>query len=97
MWIDDQDYAQIIGDHLKRWRILLGLSQQLTAERAGISVPTLRKIETGDPGVRLGHALSVMNVLGVDRTAADAVDPLNSDLGKLRVAESQRQRARRTP
>ena len=35
------------------------------AERAGITVPTLRKVERGDPTVSLGVALEVAELAGV--------------------------------
>lgn len=82
-----------VGDRLRRWRILLDLSQELVAERAGISAPTLRRIEAGDPGVRFGNVVEVMEVLGLGQRLLDAVEPLNTDLGRLRSASMDRQRA----
>ncbi|MEZ5380185.1 MAG: helix-turn-helix transcriptional regulator [Microthrixaceae bacterium] len=35
------------------------------AERAGISAPTLRRVERGDPGVAIGIVFEVASVLGV--------------------------------
>lgn len=39
------------GEHVRGWRMVLGLTAQQVAERAGITRDTLRKIETGDPSV----------------------------------------------
>ena len=89
------DKVQIIGENLRQWRIMLGLSQELAAERADISIPTLRRIERGDPGVRLGSVLSLASVLGIDERLAEAVDPLNTDLGRLRAHTLGRRRAAR--
>jgi DNA-binding XRE family transcriptional regulator len=38
------------GDHVRGWRMVLNLTAQQVAERAGITRDTLREIETGDPG-----------------------------------------------
>ncbi len=42
------------------------------AEQANISVPTLRKVERGDPTVRLGTALEVAVLVGVPLFGVDA-------------------------
>ena len=39
------------GEHVRGWRMVLGLTAQQVAERADITRDTLRKIEKGDPGV----------------------------------------------
>ena len=39
------------GEHIRGWRMVLGLTAQQVAERAGITRDTLRKIEAGEPGV----------------------------------------------
>ncbi|MEZ5088976.1 MAG: helix-turn-helix transcriptional regulator [Micropruina sp.] len=57
--------AATLGRHLVTWRKLLGYTAAQVAERAGISAPTLTKIEHGDPGVRLGSLLAVIRVLGL--------------------------------
>lgn len=86
-----------LGEHLRQWRILLGLSQELAADRANLSLPTLRRIERGDPGVRLGSFLALADVLGLSERLTVATDPLNTDLGRLRAPLLGRQRARRMP
>ena len=51
------------------------------AERASISRTTLRKLETGDPGVSLGIYATVLFVLGMDNRLADLADVRNDDTG----------------
>lgn len=92
-----QQTAVQMGEHLRQWRIMLGLSQELTAERANISLPTLRRIERGDTGVRLGSFLSVSQVLNLRERLIEATDPLSTDLGRLRAHTLGRKRAQRTP
>lgn len=77
--------TQEIGEHLRRWRIMLHLTQQIAADRARISVPTLRRIEKGDPTVKLGTLMKLLHVLGVDRHVVDSVNPLNHELGRYRA------------
>lgn len=88
--------AEQIGESLRQWRIMLGLSQELAAERADISIPTLRRIERGDPGVRLGSMLALASVLGLNERITEAADPLNTDLGRLRAHTLGRRRAARS-
>ena len=82
------------GQHLRGWRMVLGLTAQQVAERAGITRVTLRKIETGDPGVRFGSVMQVLRALGALDQAVDAIDPLNSDIGRLRAGNLTKKRAR---
>ena len=82
------------GEHLRGWRMVLGLTAQQVAERAEITRSTLRKIETGEPGVSFGNVAQVLRALGMLDAAIEAVDPLNSDLGRLRAERLTRKRAR---
>ncbi|MFC7622363.1 helix-turn-helix domain-containing protein [Microlunatus sp. GCM10028923] len=82
------------GEHVHGWRMVLGLTAQQVAERAGITRDTLRKIESGDPSVNFRSVAQVLRALGVlDQTVA-AVDPLNSDVGRLRAGNLTKKRAR---
>lgn len=92
----DENSAVTMGDHLRQWRIMLGLSQELVAERANISLPTLRRIEHGDTGVRMGSFLAVTGVLNLTGRLTEATDPLSTDLGRLRAHLLGRKRAQRT-
>lgn len=82
------------GEHVRGWRMALGLTAQQVAERAGISRTTLRKIEAGDPGVGLGSVAQVLRALGVLDQVVEAIDPLASDIGRLRAGSLAKRRAR---
>jgi transcriptional regulator with XRE-family HTH domain len=57
-----------LGSDLSRARRRRRFSQGSLAERAGISLSTLRRLEAGDPSVGLEAVARVMHVLGeVDR------------------------------
>ncbi|MFZ8756020.1 helix-turn-helix domain-containing protein [Microbacterium sp. HMH0099] len=82
------------GAHVRGWRMVLGLTAQQVAERADITRATLRKIETGDPGVSFRNVAQVLRALGILSQAVDAIDPLASDVGRLRAGEITKKRAR---
>lgn len=82
------------GAHVRGWRMVLGLTAQQVAERADITRDTLRKIETGDPTVSFHNVTQVLRALGLLDTTVDAIDPLNSDIGRLRAGRLTRKRAR---
>lgn len=82
------------GEHVRGWRMVLGLTAQQVSERAGITRDTLRKIEAGEPGVGFGNVAQVLRALGVLDQALEAVDPLGSDIGRLRAGSLSKKRAR---
>ena len=83
-----------VGEHLKTWRKLYALKAAQVAERAGISLGTLHKIESGDTTVSTAAFLEVVRSLGLLNALADSLDPLNSDMGRARVNENLPQRIR---
>jgi len=82
------------GEHMRGWRMVLGLTAQQVAERAGISRDTLRQIETGEATASFSNVAQVLRALGVLDQAVEAIDPLNSDVGRLRAGKLTKKRAR---
>lgn len=74
--------------------MVLGLTAQQVAERAGITRVTLRKIESGNPTVSFNNVAQVLRALGVLDQVVSAIDPLNSDIGRLRADKLVKKRAR---
>lgn len=71
-----------LGSRIRAARLRRRLSAKLVAERAGMSVTTLRSVENGGMGVTIGAYAAVLHVLGLD-TQLDAVaevDTLGRDL-----------------
>jgi hypothetical protein len=83
-----------IGASLRTWRILYELKAVQVAERAGISIGTLRKIEQGDPSVGMDAFMEVARSLGLLGKLTESLDPLNSDLGRARVTDNMPKRIR---
>lgn len=84
-----------LGGSVRRWRLMQALKAEELAERAGISRSTLQKIERGEPGVSIGAVMSVMQALGQLDHIVEAFDPLSTDVGRLRSADSLPARIRR--
>ena len=66
---------KIFGENLRLARLRRNISSKLEAERAGISVSTLTKIEKGEPTVSLGSYVQVLVTLNLSedilKVAAD--------------------------
>ena len=56
-----------LGLRLRDERIRRNDSQAKFAARIGVSIPTLRKMEEGDPSVRIGHWFAALSVLGREK------------------------------
>lgn len=76
-----------VGDQLAAWRKLRGLTQQQLAERAGVGRVTVIRLEDGDGGVSLESLLRILRGLGVADALVQALDPYESDVGRLRADE----------
>lgn len=63
--------AEALGLEIARARRAQRWSVTELAERAGISVPTLRNIERGVPTVALGSAFEVATLVGLDLFGED--------------------------
>ena len=83
-----------IGKSIKAWRILYELKAVQVAERAGISLGTLHKIENGDPSVGMTAFLEVLRSLGLLAQLTKSLDPMESDLGRARLTEIMPKRVR---
>ena len=76
------------------WRKLRGLTQAQLADRAGVSRDTLVRFEGGDGGVSVENVLRILRGLGVLDSVHRALDPYESDIGRLRSEERLPQRVR---
>jgi transcriptional regulator with XRE-family HTH domain len=71
-----------LGERIRAARLRRRLSAKLVAERAGMSLMTLRSVENGGMGVTIGAYAAVLHVLGLDGDldAVAEMDTLGRDL-----------------
>jgi transcriptional regulator with XRE-family HTH domain len=86
-----------VGASVLAWRKLRGLTQAQLADRAGVSRPTLRRLETGDGAISFENTLRILRALGILDALPRALDPYETDLGRLRSDEQLPQRVRPEP
>jgi transcriptional regulator with XRE-family HTH domain len=73
------------------------MTQHTLASRAGVSIPTIRNVESGDPAVSMATFLRILQVLGlandIDRLAADDVIGRQlQDIGQKGAPRGRRRR-----
>lgn len=83
-----------LAEDVVAWRKLRGLTQAQLADRAGIGLATLARFEQGDGGIGLESLLRILRALGVLENLRRALDPYESDLGRLRSGEELPRRVR---
>lgn len=89
----DQQLLHQLGDRLQRLRKDRGLGTVALAELVGISRPTLRAVETGDPNASIGVYLRVMSALGLNgELALLASDAMTPSAPNTATARSRRAR-----
>lgn len=82
-----------LGARLKAARLLRRLPMQLIAERAGTTRSTLYRIERGDPNVRIGAYLLVLQALGLLKDFGHITDALGERLQAEQLPQRIRNRA----
>lgn len=86
-----------LGEHLALARVRRKQSQREWAQRLGVSVPTLIRLEKGDPGVGAGIVATALWLVGRVTALGELADP-QQDRGALEldVREATRRRAVRS-
>lgn len=82
-----------LGEDVTSWRKLRRLTMAEVAERAGVGVNTVQRLEKGQ-GTTLENLLRVARALGVLDELSRALDPYRTDLGRLRADEALPDRVR---
>jgi transcriptional regulator with XRE-family HTH domain len=83
-----------LGSHVRTWRKLRGLTQGQLADRAAVARRTVTRLEHGDGAVSLEITLRILHALGVLDGVPRALDPYETDLGRLRAEDQLPQRVR---
>lgn len=81
-----------LGYRLRAARLRRKLTQAVLAERVGVTLPTLRKLEAGDPSASLATVVRVLQALGlaqdIDKLAAQ--DEWGRELQDSELKQSRR-------
>lgn len=83
-----------VASAIAGWRKLRGITQAQLADRAGVDRKTVLRLEKGDGGVSTENLLRVLRALGILDALPPALDPYQSDLGRLRSDELLPRRVR---
>ena len=91
------DALRRLGENLAIARVRRKESQRVWAKRLGVSIPTLIRMEQGDPGVGAGIYATALWLVGRVQALPELADPQN-DRGALEmdVREAVRRRAVRS-
>ena len=82
-----------LGRRLKEARLRRNWTQAQTAEKAGLSESSVKKVESGSPRITVGAYLSLLDVFGMP-TAFDRLLAAGEDtLGEALARSATRQRA----
>ena len=83
-----------LAECIATWRKLRGVTQAQLAERADVSRGVVRRIEAADGGVSVENLLRILRALGIHDLMTEALDPLASDVGRLRSDQDLPRRVR---
>jgi transcriptional regulator with XRE-family HTH domain len=83
-----------LGQNIKEARIKRRLTLELVAERAGISMLTLRMLEKGSATVSMGIYAKVLFVLGLVENLYEIANPDKDEVGKVLESENLPKRVR---
>lgn len=93
---------QVLGEHFALARLRRKESQKQWAGRLGVSVPTLIRLERGDPSVSMGVYATALWLLGLSAGLAELADPakdiraLETDVRKASRLRAARARVSRS-
>lgn len=82
--------AKNIGGSFARLRIARGIKQDVAAVRAGLSRNTAYRLESGDPGVAIGHFLRYLDVIAPGMTMHEVLLQNDPSLKVLELREKTR-------
>ena len=90
--LDEMQMAQAkhIGVCFARLRIARGVKQDVAAIRAGLSRNTAYRLESGDPGVAIGHLLRYLDAIAPGMTLQELLSQTDPTLSILEMKEKTR-------
>lgn len=92
--LTDEAILEELGQRLAHTRLNRNMPQEALAKAAGVSIPTVQRIERGDP-TEIRSFIRVMRVLELMESLDQAIPrPLASPIEQLKLQGRNRQRAR---
>jgi transcriptional regulator with XRE-family HTH domain len=85
-----------LGTAVRVGRIRRRLSAQDFASRLGVTLPTLRKLERGDPGVAVATFVTAIWLIGLLERMRDLATPESDVLGNMLEVSRLPQRVRKS-
>ena len=85
---------EALGERLKEARLRRRFPMSTVSVRAGITPPTLRRVEAGDPAVAIGIYMQVLRVLGL---ASDMSLVAKEDVLGRKLQDESLPRRKRAP
>ena len=82
-----------LGERLKEARLRRNWTQQQTAEKAGLSESSVKKVEAGSPRITIGAYLSLLDVFGLPTAFNRVLAPGDDRIGDSLARSATRQRA----
>lgn len=81
-----------LGSHIRRARLRRSIRASDMAARCVVSLPTLRKIERGDPTISLGAVMAALWALGLEDRLANLLeqDPIGEAMADRNLPERVR-------
>jgi len=86
-----------MGENIKTARLRRGESEELAAQRTGVSRMTWRRLEQGSPKVALGLFFEAMTIYGFEAQLFDLAAPDLDTEGQAQDAARRPQRGRMVP
>ena len=91
-----EEMLKVLGENLKASRLALNLSQQVAADRSGISLKAVRNIESGENSSTLSLVSYCRTLQKGDWLMTLAPPELDASLFERKDATAKRQRAGRS-
>ena len=83
-----------LGGRLREARLRRNWTQAQTAQKAGLSESSVKKVESGSPRITMGAYLSLLDVFGLPTAFDEVIAPGEDTLGEALSRHSLRRRAR---
>lgn len=93
---DVEEKLKSLGERLRKERLRRNESQRVFAARIGVSIPTLHKMEAGDPAIQFGYWAAALDVFDRAGELRNLLSPPEDLFAKYALMQKPaRQRASR--